>query len=220
MKFIFLLFIYISVLSCSNQKHESKDLSSPDPLPNIILILADDMGYGDPQCYNDDSQIPTPHLNRLAAEGMMFTNAHTNSSVCTPTRYGIITGEYSWRGPLKRGVTWSYDAPIIERNQTTIASMLKAHGYSTAAIGKWHLGMGWSKKDGNVMFQETISPGPNDLGFDYFYGIAASLDIPPYVYIENNHVTEVPGGFSEGGSQTQLRYGLSIIGPVSAFIRG
>ena len=170
--------------------------------PNIVLILADDMGYGDPECYNRESQIRTPHINQLASEGMLFTDAHTTSSVCTPTRYGIITGRYSWRGPLKKGVTWSYDSLIIEKNRETIATLLKDNGYYTACIGKWHLGLGWQMTGDSVLFEKALTAAPTDLGFDYFYGIAASLDIPPYVFIENNCVVQQPAGFSVGPSKT------------------
>ena len=170
--------------------------------PNIILILADDLGYGDPRCYNPNSKIPTPHIDQLASEGVMFTDAHTNSSVCTPTRYGILTGQYSWRGPLEQGVTWSYDSLIINRQSSTTASILQQEGYRTACIGKWHLGLGWPTEGDSVQFDQPLSASPVDVGFDYFYGIAASLDIPPYVYIENNRVVEQPQGTTEGTSPT------------------
>ena len=153
------------------------DLSRPGPmqvnnqaakLPNIILILADDMGYGDPRCYNPDSKVPTPHLDQLAREGTRFTDAHTTSGVCTPTRYGIITGQYSWRGPLKKGVTWSYDSLIIDPRSSTIASLLKRRGYHTSCIGKWHVGLGWQKETGVVQFDKPLTKAPADLGFDSF----------------------------------------------------
>ena len=166
--------------------------------PNIILILADDMGYGDPGVYNPDSKIPTPHIDRLAAEGMRFTDAHTTSAVCTPTRYGIVTGQYSWRGPLKQGVTWSYDSLIIDTTMSTVASLLANQGYRTACVGKWHLGLGWQKEGETVRFDQPLTAGPNDVGFDYFYGITASLDIPPYVYLRNDRVVEQPVDSSAG----------------------
>ncbi len=158
--------------------------------PNIVYILADDMGYGDIQALNANSKISTPHLNRLTNEGMHFTDAHSGSAVCTPTRYGILTGRYAWRTKLKNGVTWSWDPPLIAKDRTTVASMLKKRGYQTGCIGKWHLGLGW-EKDANDEIDITLplSAGPNDLGFDYFFGITASLDIPPYIYIENNQST-------------------------------
>ena len=112
-------------------------------LPNIVFILADDLGYGDPGCYNEESKIPTPHMDRLAAGGMRFTDAHTPSAVCTPTRYGILTGRYAFRTPLKRGVLWGFSPPLIEPGRMTVASLLKRHGYTTACVGKWHLGLGY-----------------------------------------------------------------------------
>src|SRR5262245_18869978 len=105
--------------------------------PNILIILADDMGYGDPGCYNKDSKIPTPHIDQLASQGMRFTDAHTPSAVCTPTRYGLLTGRYCWRTSLKQGVLQGYDPLLIEPERLTVASLLKQHGYATAAIGKW-----------------------------------------------------------------------------------
>jgi arylsulfatase A-like enzyme len=187
--------------SCISPK---KDIENPEKekYPNIILILADDMGFGDANCYNAASKIPTPNIDQLAKEGIRFTDAHTNSSVCTPTRYGIVTGQYSWRSSLKKGVTWSYDSLIIPKNTKTIASVLKNKGYQTAAIGKWHLGLGWQKEKDSIFFSKPLTSGPTDLGFDSFYGISASLDIPPYVYILNKKVTEIPNGYSEGSSKT------------------
>ena len=156
------------------------------------------MGYGDPRCYNADSKVPTPHIDTLAREGMLFTDAHTTSAVCTPTRYGIMTGEYSWRGPLKRGVTWSYDSLIIDTTMSTTASLLQEKGYHTSCIGKWHLGLGWQQEGDSIQFNQPFTASPVDVGFDNFYGIAASLDIPPYVYIRNNRVVEQSQGMTEG----------------------
>jgi arylsulfatase A len=109
--------------------------------PNIIYILADDLGYGDLSRLNDQSKIPTPHIDRLAADGMIFTDAHSNSSVCTPSRYGILTGRYAWWSRLKEGVLWGYSPPLIETGRLTVASFLKNHGYATGGVGKWHLGL-------------------------------------------------------------------------------
>jgi arylsulfatase A-like enzyme len=158
--------------------------------PNIIYILADDMGYGDVSAYNPDSKINTPHIDQLAEKGMAFTDAHSNSAVCTPTRYGILTGRYAWRSTIKKGVTWSWDTLIISPERTTAASLLKDHGYQTACIGKWHLGLGWQKDSSGVVdVRKSLSNGPNSVGFDYSFVIPASLDIPPYVYIENHQST-------------------------------
>jgi hypothetical protein len=118
--------------------------------PNLIFILADDMGYGDVGCYNPESKIPTPNLDRLARQGVRLTDAHSPSAVCTPTRYGILTGRYCWRTWLKRGVVGGYTPPLIEPHRTTAASFLRQHGYRTACIGKWHLGVGWTRQNGFV----------------------------------------------------------------------
>ncbi len=157
--------------------------------PNIVLILADDMGYGDPRCYNPASKIPTPNIDRLAKDGMRFTDAHSPSAVCTPTRYALLTGRYCWRTSLKRGVLQGYDPLLIEPGRITIASVLKERGYATACVGKWHLGFG---RDARVDYEKLLSPGPNSVGFDYFYGIPSSLDFPPYVFVENDRPTERP----------------------------
>jgi arylsulfatase A len=180
------------------------------PKPNIVYILADDLGYGDVQCYNPQrGKIPTPNLDRLAADGMRFTDAHTGSSVCTPTRYSVLTGRYAWRTHLQSGVLNGFSAPLIAQDRTTVASLLKANGYQTACIGKWHLGLHWQNQDvsdsanqeqnpqpkskqPNVDWTKPILNGPTTLGFDYFYGIAASLDMPPFVFIENDRVTAIP----------------------------
>lgn len=159
--------------------------------PNIIYILADDLGYGDLSCYGK-STIPTPHIDQLASEGIRFTDAHSPSAVCTPTRYSILTGRYSWRSRLKESVLWGHSEPLIETDRLTVPSFLKEHGYQTACIGKWHLGLGWGRKGKEIDYQKPIKGGPTELGFDYFYGIAASLDMPPYCFIENNRVVEIP----------------------------
>lgn len=175
--------------------------------PNIIYILSDDLGYGDLSCLNPQSKIKTPHADRLAREGMIFTDAHSGSAVCTPTRYGIITGRYAWRSKLKNGVLGGLSPRLIEPGRETVASFLKSQGYTTACIGKWHLGMDWVLKPGkdvtelniekpdqvwNVDYTQPIKNGPNSVGFDYYFGISASLDMVPYAYIENDKVTVNP----------------------------
>ena len=136
-------------------------IASAAPRPNIVVILADDMGYGDPGCYNKDSRIPTPNIDRLAAQGMRFTDAHTPSSVCTPTRYGLLTGRYCWRTTLTKGVLQGYSPLLIEPGRLTVASLLKQHGYATAGIGKWHLGLG---NDKETDYAKPLTPGPNTVG--------------------------------------------------------
>ncbi len=165
--------------------------------PNIVFILADDMGYGEVSAMNPDRcKVPTPAIDRLASQGMLFTDAHSSSSVCTPTRYSILTGRYCWRTVLQEFVLYGYSAPLIDPDRETVATWLKGQGYNTAAIGKWHLGMELPTTDGappgkghhpkNIDWNGTIRNGPNAVGFDYFYGISASLDMPPFIFIENN----------------------------------
>jgi arylsulfatase A-like enzyme len=170
-------------------------------LPNIVYILADDMGCGDASCLNPGSKIPTPNIDALARRGMVFRDAHSNSAVCTPTRYGVLTGRYCWRGALQRGVLNGYSGPLIESGRATVASFLAAHGYATACIGKWHLGLGWqpqahvpgSPTEPDFQFDAPVSAGPNTCGFQYSYVLPASLDMPPYCYLENHRVVELPG---------------------------
>ena len=172
-----------------------------DKKPNIVYILADDMGYGDLSCLNEESQIKTAHLDQLAADGMIFRDAHASSALCTPSRYSILTGRYNWRSPLKQGVTHGYSAPIIEPQRLTVASFLQLHGYQTACFGKWHLGWDWAKKgkaEDDVDFARPVRNGPNSVGFDTFFGISASLDMPPYVYIANDMATTVPDRSTPG----------------------
>ncbi|MDX1283793.1 MAG: arylsulfatase [Draconibacterium sp.] len=187
MKPTFLILLLIVLFSaCSTKTEIPKD-------PNIIIILADDMGYGDVQALNPESKIPTPALNSLAEDGITFTDANTPSAVCTPTRYGLLTGRYCWRSRLKKGVQNGYGPPLIETNRSTIASLLKQKGYNTGIVGKWHLGLGFQKDTtGKFDFSAKLDYSPNDIGFDYSYIIPASLDFPPYVYIENDEITEFP----------------------------
>ena len=158
-------------------------------LPSVVVLLADDLGSGDLGCYNPKSQIPTPNLDRLARAGLRCTDAHSPSGVCTPTRYGLLTGQYSWRTRLKSGVFAGYDIPLIDANRMTSASLFKKHGYATACVGKWHLGLGMAKP---TDYDRLLSPGPRSVGFDYFFGIPASLDMVPYVYVENEKVLAAP----------------------------
>ncbi len=168
--------------------------------PNVILIYADDMGSGDISILNRESKIKTPNLDQLARSGVRFTDAHTVSSVSTPSRYGLMTGEYSWRSSLKAGVIYGHSLPIIPAKKPTIATMMKRSGYKTACVGKWHLGMRWATKDGkpaaknclNIDYSKPLTDTPTARGFDYFYGIAGSLDIPPYVIVENDRVERLP----------------------------
>lgn len=175
-------------------------------LPNIVIVLADDLGYGDVGAFNPESKIKTPYLDRMAAEGLIATDAHSPAAVCTPTRYGILTGRYPWRSQLKSGVLTGNSKALIPKDRTTIASLLKEKGYSTGFIGKWHLGWDWAVREGMeitgagwnaedfdaIDFTQPISNGPKELGFDYSFGHSGSLDMAPYVYVENSRVTALP----------------------------
>ncbi|RED94668.1 sulfatase-like hydrolase/transferase [Marinoscillum furvescens] len=181
--------LVFSITFCAGQGQELKEK------PNIVIILADDLGYGDISCYNPDSKIQTPAIDALAAQGVQFTDAHTNSSVCTPTRYGMLTGRYCWRTRLKESVLYGYDKALISPKRETIASLLRQEGYQTAAIGKWHLGWDWHNVDAgpdSIDFSRPVANGPTTVGFDYFYGIIGSLSMPPYVWVENEMPTKVP----------------------------
>ncbi len=175
--------------------------------PNIVIILADDLGYGDVKCLNPDGKIKTLNLDKLAAAGMIFTDAHSPSAVCSPTRYGLVTGRYCWRSKLQSGVLGGLSPRLIEPGRETIASLLKSKGYATGCVGKWHLGMDWELKPNgkvtelgiepreqvfNVEYTKPIKNGPNSVGFDYYFGISASLDMVPYTFIENDRVTAAP----------------------------
>jgi arylsulfatase A len=151
-------------------------------LPNIIVILADDMGLGDLGCYNPESKVPTPHLDSLASAGMRFTDAHSPSSVCTPTRYGLLTGRYCWRTRIKSGVLFGHDTNLIDEARLTLPEMLRESGYETHGIGKWHLGLGSGEK---TDWSKPLVPGPLEHGFDSYFGIPASLDMEPYVWVKD-----------------------------------
>jgi len=184
--------------------------TAADTPPNILLILADDMGSGDIQALNPNSQIPTPHLNKLASQGAIFTDAHSGSAVCTPTRYGLLTGRYAWRTHLKSGVLFPpNDKPLIENDRVTIANFLKSHGYRTAMVGKWHLGIGWTRDEkGKVDFDAPYTDGPIEKGFDQFFGVAASLDMVPYVFLRDHQaVAKTTGTQAQLGFPKYLRKG-------------
>ncbi len=166
--------------------------------PNIVVILVDDMGYGDPGCFNPNSKIPTPHIDSLARDGMRFTDAHAPGPLCHMSRYGLLTGRY----PFRTNVNLWRSQPLIEEGQMTIASFAKAHGYRTAMVGKWHVGF---NEDG---YDKPLPGGPVDRGFDSYFGIRASTDIPPYFYIRDNKAVAPPtdhieANVSEGWSPIQ-----------------
>ena len=186
--------------------------AQPRP-PNVVVVLADDLGYGDVGAFNPRGRIPTPHLDRLARDGMRFTDAHTPAALCTPTRYGLLTGRYPWRTRLTRGVLWGNGDALIEPGRATLASLLRGKGYHTAGIGKWHLGLRWAIKPGATADRATnnekaavdwidyarpIADAPTHHGFDEYFGIPASLDMRDYVYIEGNRVVEEPAAALAG----------------------
>lgn len=169
-------------LACSSF---AAHLHAAETQPNVVLIFADDLGYGDLSCYGA-TKIQTPNIDRLAAEGKRFTDAHSSSAVCTPSRYGLVTGQYPFRAHGGKGV-WKptgLETPlIIDTEALTIADVMKRQGYDTAAFGKWHLGF----KEGTNDWQEPLRPGPQDLGFDYYFGMPVVNSAPPYAYVENDH---------------------------------
>jgi arylsulfatase A-like enzyme len=184
--------------------------SAAGATPNIVVLLADDMGYGDPHCYNPGSKIPTPNMDRIAAEGLRFTDAHTPAAVCTPTRYGVLTGRYCWRTRLQNMVLWSeYEEPLIEPQRETVARMLQRAGYRTAAVGKWHLGLNFTKPGGgfvrgktnhlsgaggtrDVDFTAPIQGGPTALGFDESFILPGGINLEPHCWIEGDRVVGKP----------------------------
>ena len=214
--------IVAATFACSTPRTESEAAGEAageaTTRPNIVVILADDMGYGDVGVYNGASRIPTPNMDELANQGMRCVDAHSPSAVCSPTRYGILTGRYAWRTWLSRGVVGGYTPPLIEPDRPTVASFLKQHGYTTAMVGKWHLGLGWVRANGfvgtadnaaenwrgswqdgdveegmNVDFTQPARGGPTELGFDYAYFTSACSTIDgPFCYIENERPTVLP----------------------------
>jgi len=181
--------------------------------PNIIYILADDMGYGDMGHNNPDSKIPTPNLDSLAEQGRRFTDAHAPSSVCTPSRYALLTGRFCWRTPLKSGVLWPWDPPLIEPDRLTVPGLLRRNGYRTACFGKWHLGWDWATLNGepaskgteigkldvqqrhameqNIDYSKPMRGGPIDCGFETYFGVDVP-NFPPYTWFEQDRLTHAP----------------------------
>ncbi len=170
---ICLIFILLGTFSIQAQVAKN--------LPNIVYIMVDDMGYGDAQAFNPDSKISTPHIDRLAESGMMFTDAHASGSSCITSRYGLLTGRYPFRA---KSLKWEKE-PLIEKDRMTIASVLQKNGYHTGMVGKWHLGFDYTDLN-------NLKGGPVDRGFDYYYGISRSLDQADYYYIEDDHAVQLP----------------------------
>jgi len=207
---LFKTLIFVGIILLLNACNSEQEYNSLKKTPNIVLIVADDLGYGDLSCYGA-TKIQTPAIDGLASDGMSFSNAYVSSSLCSPSRYSILTGRYSWRSRLKFGVLKYYEKPLIEKDQTTLASMLQNQGYYTACVGKWHLGFNWALNENApenpektvfnswtdnlqqyIDFSKPVKGGPIERGFDYFYGMVGSNNMQPYVYIENDRVTEAP----------------------------
>lgn len=204
---ICLLFFHTFLLGQNNK----------EKLPNIIYILADDLGYGDVSINNFQGKIKTPNIDQIAIQGMRFTDAHSASGVCTPTRYAILTGRYPFRSKLPVGVLRGYSRSLIEKDQQTVAKLLLQAGYNTGVVGKWHLGVDWALLQGNeallnqkdlgiktelnpeiIDFTKPVGAGPKSAGFEYSYILPASLDMPPYLYLENQQVEEQPTAYTAG----------------------
>lgn len=199
------------ILGFSNCQKTKK--SNDDIKPNIVIIYADDMGYGDLACQNPDSKIPTPNLDQLASEGMRFTDAHSSSGICSPSRFALLTGQYHWR--RQHQIVESFGPPMFWDGDITLPQILKDVGYFTACIGKWHMGWNWDFNEGapsgerdmwgkmrpvymleDLNFSESIKGGPLDRGFDYYFG-DGTINFPPYAWIENDQMLEKPTEFVE-----------------------
>lgn len=180
--------------SCATSR-TSKPKGAPGQRPNIVFILADDFGVGDIRALSPECQVPTPYLDRLTSQGVHFTDAHTSSAVCTPTRYGLLTGRYNWRTRLQEWVIDAYEPPLIAPDRLTLPGMLHEAGYATACIGKWHLGWEWSGegegREKRPDFTLPIASGPTTRGFDYYFGTDVP-NFPPFTFIENDRVTIQP----------------------------
>ena len=187
--------------------------------PNVIFVMADDLGIGDLQPTNPDCKIKTPHLLQMAQEGITFLDAHSSSSVCTPTRYGVLTGRYNWRSRLARGVLSGTSEHLIPADRATVAHLMRAAGYHTQMIGKWHLGWDWAKvptangKGKKIDFTQPVKNGPDINGFDGYYGHCGSLDMPPYVWVDTGKITAVPER-EEGVTSQEDAYGWYRKGPI------
>ncbi len=186
-RLIFLSTLMLLILgSCSLSKQEIHK-------PNIIIIYTDDQGYGDVSALNPEAKFRTPNIDKLANEGVIFTDGHSSDGVCTPSRYSLLTGRYSWRTSLKKGVLSSDGPCLIEEDRMTIASLLSENGYKTAMIGKWHLQMEFEGSKGKQRdWSKPFTEGPIERGFDYYFGIPASMNYGVLTYLENNRVLDPP----------------------------
>ena len=209
--------VAVSVAPTQLTATHNEKMTAKSTRPNIVYFFVDDMGYGDASCLNPDGQIQTPYIDRLAREGMVFTDAHSSSAVCSPSRYSLLTGRYNWRSTLQKGIVGLYEPPLIPTDRLTVPAFLSQHGYHTACIGKWHLGQGWDfesdEKDFHPLvpdadqqaspeqqqrwreaFSKPTSGGPTTRGFDYYFGVDVP-NWPPYCFIKNNHTVGIPSEF-------------------------
>jgi len=198
------LFLFsLAVVAITGSMHSCNKAKEPER-PNIVIILADDFGVGDIQAYYPDNKIRTPHLDKFVQQGMSFTDAHSGSAVCSPTRYGLLTGRYSWRTPLQEWVVTTYEPPLIEASRLTLPEYLNQQDYHTACIGKWHLGWNWPGEPINRRLEDfrslrkvewdfsiPIPGGPTERGFDYYFGVDLP-NSPPFTFIENDRVVVQP----------------------------
>jgi arylsulfatase A len=192
-------FLMVLATACSSEKEQGK--------PNIVILYADDMGYGDLNIQNPDSKIPTPYLDQLARDGMRFTDAHSSSGVCSPSRFALLTGTYHWR--RQHNIVNSFEGPFFNDSDITLPQVLRDNGYATGCIGKWHLGWNWEflgepsletmlfgdlhdvYQPQDIEWSNPITGGPVDRGFDYYFG-DGTINFPPYAWIENDRILEAP----------------------------
>ncbi|MFC7621595.1 arylsulfatase [Microlunatus sp. GCM10028923] len=190
---------------------------------NVVIILADDLGWADTGCYGA-AAIPTPNIDALAGRGVRFTDAHAASAVCTPSRYALLTGRYPWRSRIKHGVLGGLDAPLLDPGPPTLADAFGGLGYRTGMFGKWHLGLGWHRRPDrepipagapdpgyDVDYAAGFDDGPTRRGFDRFFGISASLDMPPYCFLDQDRTVELPTE-DKDVRETGQRPGLTVPG--------
>jgi arylsulfatase A len=182
---ILILALAFGISSCQKKTDTTR--------PNIVIIYTDDQGYGDVSALNPDAKFQTPNIDRIATEGIIFTDGHSSDGVCTPSRYSLLTGRYSWRTHLKRGVLGADGTGLIEKDRLTIATLLRNNGYQTAMVGKWHLNMEFTGEIGEGRdWSMPFADGPADRGFDYFFGIPASMNYGILTYLENDSVLDPP----------------------------
>jgi arylsulfatase A len=223
---VFIVLQFFAMMNGVSALAESPAAKVAATLPNIVVILADDLGYGDVSCFHPQSKIMTPHLDQLAAQGAKFTDAHSPTAICTPTRYAILTGRYSWRTRLASGVLLGFEDPLITADRLTVPSLLKKHGYHSACIGKWHLGWDWQVPEGQIglfypqrgeslevsvahrqawaaYFANPIGGGPIARGFDRYFGTDVP-NLPPYGFIEDDRLLGLPMDIKKAGDVTNV----------------